>query len=106
MLSDTLNRFPPFLCRLVARKGRGKGCKMLTLSEISMASGLDVSTVSRLSKRRKWDKEPVWVVSKFAEGCGVNLMHPRRHLDYLKRRKKISIKRREKYYLRLTQKAA
>jgi hypothetical protein len=98
MLTEKLNRFPPFLCRVVARKGKGKGCRAMTLTEIATESGLDVSTVSKLSHKRVWDKEPLWVISKYAMGCGVNLLHPRRHLDYLKRRKKISIRKRGKYF--------
>jgi hypothetical protein len=103
MLAKRLNKFPPYLCRLVARTGKGKGCRALTLTEIAAASGLDVSTVARLSYRRKWDDEPLWVISQYAIGCGVNLLHPRRHLDYLKRRKKISIRKRDKYFKRLLQ---
>lgn len=100
-LLEKVNRFPPFLCRMMARTGRGMGCRPLRLDEIAQRASLDISTVSKLSKRRKWDKEPLWVVFAFSDACGVDLLHPRRHIDFLKRKKRFHLNSNPTYWARL-----
>lgn len=100
-LLKTLNRFPPFLCRMVARTGRGRKCRALTSQEIADRSGLDPSTVSKLSRKRTWSKESLWVIDRFSSACGVDLLHPRRHIDLLKRHRLAYLRTNGDYYRRL-----
>lgn len=92
-LRERLNRFPPFLCRSVARKGRGY--EMLNLREIAKRSGLPLATVSRIAYLRTWDSLSLGVIERFSLACGVDVLHPRRHVDWLKRRKKLAWRGRE-----------
>lgn len=87
-LLEKLNRFPPFVCRLVARKLHGR--EALSEREIAERSGLSRKHVRTLSHARTWDNIPLATADRFAAGCGVNLAIPWRHVEWLKRRKKIA----------------
>lgn len=83
MLLDILNKMPPCLCRILAREdGRA-----LSLAELSERTGIDKSYLSKLSRRDKWDGTKIDTIEAFADACGVDLLHPRRQIDYLKRRR-------------------
>lgn len=99
---EKCNKFPPFLCRLVARKVHGR--QPMTNAEIARKSGLSIANVDKLARARNWNHCTLKTVAAFAMGCGVDLLRPRRHLDYLRRRKKAqwqASKAHSKYVARL-----
>lgn len=98
MLSK-LNKFPPYLCRAVARKRELPKTNM----EIADDSGLSLSTVLRISKMKDWGEVTVAAADAFSRGCGVDLMRPRRHLDWLKRRKHAAWRQNPAFVKRLFQ---
>lgn len=98
-LREKLNKFPPFLCRFVARKKHG--LRPVTDQEIADASGLSISTVCWLSKLKLWDTISLDTIERFSTACGVNLLHTARHVDFLKRRKKVHAKKFPKRYFKL-----
>jgi AraC-like DNA-binding protein len=105
-LLEKLNRFPPALCRLVARVGKGRGCRPLTIDEIAAISGLSPCTVYRLSKAMTWAYETGLIISAFSAGCGVDLLNTRRHREYLTRRKRWHLSKQPKYFSRLLKRMA
>ena len=76
------DKFPPFICRYVARKRHGSQPK--SHSDIAKQSGLSRSFVATLSKRRSWKGIPVNVIDSFSEACGVNLLAPKRTIEFLR----------------------
>jgi hypothetical protein len=86
-LLSKLNRIPPFLCRLVARKRRGY--LAMTRRDIAAESGLNIKKVDRLSKLARWDNVKLSDIQKFSAACGVNLLASRRVKEYMKRERKI-----------------
>ncbi len=70
-LLQSLDRFSPKLCRLLARKRGGR--VPLSYAEISEISGLSSSTVVRISHRTTWRGMRVETVQRFSLACGVNL---------------------------------
>jgi hypothetical protein len=67
-----LRRFPPIVCRLLARTGPRQERRPLRDEEIARASGLPVSKVRSLSWEVSWDDVPVGIMLKFSEACGVD----------------------------------
>lgn len=59
----------------------------MTDRELARRSGLSVTTIALMSREKTWNRFAVATVDAFARACGVDLIHPRRQLDYLKRRK-------------------
>ena len=88
-LLEVINQFPPTLVRAVARTRNGR--KPISDSEISRRSGLSKDSVARISRLRSWDTIGVNTMDSFSTACGVNLLHVRRHIDYLRRRKKVAV---------------
>ena len=82
-LIETLDRLPPCLVRLVARNGHSG--RRLSLSALSQRAGLSYGTVQRLSEKKTWKDTPPWMIDAFCSACGVDLLHPRAKLDYLRR---------------------
>lgn len=82
-----LDKFPPFLCRAVARNSTRT--KALTVEAIATASGLTKRTVQRLSNKTSWDGISVEVAFSFATACGIDLINPkgvtRRKVTWTKR---------------------
>lgn len=104
-LLEKLNKFPPILCRAVARKNRGR--EPMSLRDIADQSGLALSTVCELSQRRTWTNATLETIQKFSAACGVDLLHPRRHLYFIKHRKKtIWSGKNRPYYRKLLQEIA
>lgn len=66
---------------------------MLTVREIAARSGLPRSTVCELSKLTTWKSVTVGNAFLFASACGVDLLHPRRQIEYVKHRMKLSIRK-------------
>lgn len=83
-VTERLDRVPPFLCRMVARDKAHRG-RRLSLVEISIASGLSYGAVRRLSHKRTWANVPPCIIDRFASACGVDLLHLKRTIFYLKR---------------------
>lgn len=82
-LTETLDKFPPCLCRLVARQpGR---YRRMTLLELSVVSGLSYGSVRRLSLKKTWANVPPEIIDKFAGACGVDILHTKRKVFYVKR---------------------
>lgn len=61
-------RYPPILCRLLARKG-GRAMKT---SEISIKSGLSAWAIEGLADRTTWDGIALDVIESFTKACGVD----------------------------------
>lgn len=81
---DKLNRIPPFVCRLLARKNRGR--EGMSHLEIAKLSKLSKSTVAELSLKTDWNGVPVDVAVSFAVACGINHLACRAQRDFFKRR--------------------
>ena len=98
-LIEKLDRMPPFLCRLMARRnGRSPSNK-----ELSAESGIPLTTLRRISEKKSWEYLPVGLAQKFSTACGVDLLRQTRSLEYFKRRKFAHIKKSPnlKYYSKL-----
>lgn len=78
-----LDRFPPCLVRLVARKKHGFA--RLSHAEIAQRSGLSISTVSLLSSRTTWRRIPPETIEAFTKGCGINLFRLHKEFHRLRR---------------------
>lgn len=98
-LLERLDRCPPVFCRLVARKNRGRSA--MTRREIAAKSGLSLRTVDYFSGRISWRGIGPESVDAFANACGVDPLHPKRHVDWFLRRKRQAWKGREKVVARL-----
>lgn len=72
-LPAKLDRFPPAIVRLLARRTTGHQVVALTDAEVARAAGLTVSEVRSLSKLRSWDDVPVATMMSFIKGCGADL---------------------------------
>ncbi len=82
-LIQYLDRFPPVLCRLLARKKHG--LRPMTNCNIAFVSGLSLRTVARLSQLRSWRGVTIDVIQKFSMACGVNLVGNKRyHLRFIR----------------------
>lgn len=90
-IQERLQRFPPIVCRLLARKrDKARGIVPLTTAEIAQRAGLSVSTVASLAPLLSWDTVPATQAIAFAKGCGINLDDRdslRHHSAYMKRLK-------------------
>lgn len=75
MILKKLDRLPPFLVRLLARK-KNQWRHPLSTTEIAELSGLPRSTVAKIATMKSWDKIPVGVADRFSTACNVNLMTP------------------------------
>jgi hypothetical protein len=97
-----LNRYPPVLCRLLAREKRGRP---LTTAEIAERSGLPPAKVEAISASISWDGIEVEDMRRFVQACGCdfdNQPNMRRVEDYLRKRPKFTYLKRspqwESYY--------
>lgn len=90
-LIETVNALPPSLVRALARTHRGH--RPMGDTEVARRSGLSRQTIWRLAQRTSWNGVPVDTVERFCAACGVNILHPRRHLDYLRRKRKVAIRK-------------
>lgn len=90
-LLDKINRLPPFVCRLMARKQ--DGWKPLTIDDIAKASGIPRSTVHELSSRNSWNGVAVDIADRFAAACGVDLLTPGEYIFWLRTHGMVHIKK-------------
>lgn len=82
LLLEIVNRYPPVLCRMLAREPNRR---RTTVGQLAARTNLSPRTVIRLSKRKSWDGVDVKVVSSFMAACGVDLSHTKRIESYIKR---------------------
>jgi len=69
-IEQRLRRFPPIVCRLLAREG-GRHSRLLTDKEISERSKLSEPRVIGLSHLLTWNDVPCGQMLDFTRGCGV-----------------------------------
>ena len=93
MFYKRIDKYPPVLVRLMARKprgvGSGNGTRPLSTSEIAKLSSLPVSMVEGLSHSTTWEGVDVYTVRDFTVACGVdftNPLHMKRLAQYLQKR--------------------
>ena len=91
LLLAQIDQCAPWVCRLVARKSRGR--VMMTNSDIAFVSRLSRSTVSKLAKLDSWRTVKAETIQAFSLACGVNLMALKRTKEFLRRRKLVLWKR-------------
>lgn len=82
-LLEKANFFPPFLCRLVARKNNGR--KAMSHRDIAEKSGMSLSYVAYLSQQTTWDSTALHILDEFTSACGVNHLNLEPHLQLLRR---------------------
>lgn len=87
------------ICRLMARDKTGR--RRLTLRDIQRRSGLGIGTIRAMSVMASWDHVKVGTMLRFCDGCGIDLLHVRRQMEHLKRRRLIHTRRETRYYKRL-----
>lgn len=78
--------FPPVACRLLA-KTSGTHPRLLTDNEISIASGLPLTTVQSLSQATDWEHVATGIMRRFCQACGTdfaNHRQVRRALQYIR----------------------
>lgn len=102
-LLEIADKFPPCLCRFLARKAHGH--QPLSVRELAQLSGLSKSTVAELSLKRSWTGVPIDTVVRFSRACGVNLVAPREARKYLRRARRVHIEnanpQQKRFFLRL-----
>lgn len=72
-IEQRLRRFPPIVCRLLAREGRGSRPVVLSDEDIAERSGLTLAQVQGLSHLLTWDDVSCQQMLAFSKGCGVDL---------------------------------
>lgn len=93
-----LNRYPPVLCRLLAREKRGRP---LTTAEIADTSGLPPAKVEAISASISWDRVEVNDMRAFIQACGCDFDHQpnmRRVEDYIRKGAKFTYLKRSPYW--------
>lgn len=69
-----IDRLPPCLCRLFARRTDGaRGWVPKSHQDIAEDSGLPRSSVADMSQKRSWRGVRIDEADRFAHACGVNL---------------------------------
>ena len=80
-----LDRMPPIMCRMIARKTEGGRIVPITLQEIAAATGMKLGSVERLAKRFTWEGVPIERIDSFRAACGIFPANERRQRAYFKR---------------------
>jgi len=71
-VEERLKRFPPCVCRLLARTGGSNNTiRLLEDEEVAKKSGLHISEVRSIMWRVSWNKVAVEDVFSFSTACGV-----------------------------------
>lgn len=86
-LLETANFFPPFVCRLAARKKNG--WQPMSVRDIAKIANLTPSYVSVLSKKTSWNGVSIDIVQRFSEACGVDFMNPNPTVTFFRESKMI-----------------
>lgn len=90
MIFELAEKFPPHVCRLLARKANGR--RPMSCRDLAVEAGLSKSYVAELSRKRTWAGIPIDVVEKFSLACGVDLTRTRNVKIYIRRNKKIHLR--------------
>lgn len=102
-LLEIADKFPPCLCRFLARKKHGH--QPLSVRDLAELSGLSKSTVAVLSLKRSWKGVPIDVVVRFTEACGVNLMRSAEVRKYIRRSRRVYLEnaspQQKRFFLKL-----
>lgn len=85
-LLQKADRFPPCLCRFVARKNHGMD--PMSHREIGRKARMSKDTVASLSLKTSWKGVPVDVIDRFSWACGVDIMNPKNAVRFLRKGKK------------------
>lgn len=83
-LLQRLNRFPPNLCRLLARKQRGR--LLMTNTDIATVAGMSRALVSKIAAMSSWENVTLSAAQRFSLACGVNLLSPCKQVRFWRRR--------------------
>lgn len=67
-LSEKLTRFPPVLCRLLAR--HGSPVRALTTAELAARCQMSEPEVQFIAQQTTWDGLSVSQLRRFSKGCG------------------------------------
>lgn len=81
-LLSRLNRFPPCLCRVIARDERGRP---LTSHEIAERGGISRTQVDRIARLTDWASVPIGTADRYLYGSNINPFQLRRHVQFAKR---------------------
>lgn len=65
-------QYPPILCRLLARKGRGHATIVLSTKEIAQKMRVDEFVVDSLSTNKSWATVPFGLMQQFLQACGID----------------------------------
>lgn len=79
-LLDTLDRLPPFGVFALARKRRRRP----RLVDLVASSGLSQRTFCRIARKITWSGVKAADIDAFCSACGVNILRPDKHINYLK----------------------
>lgn len=83
MIISTLDRCPPCLCRLLARKKRGHVA--MSHRDIARVSGLALTTIVEISFKTTWSGLTVDTIERFCQACGVNPLQPSEHMEFMRK---------------------
>lgn len=100
-IEQRLRRFPPVVCRLLAREGRGGHPRFLSDEEIAEQSGLTVAQVNGLSHLLTWDDVPCSQMLAFSAACGIHFSDRRsmmKHGKYIQNCRAFTYLRRQPDY--------
>lgn len=67
------DRFPPILCRLLARHRAGAP---LTVADIARVSGLSVQEVTLIARQTNWEYISLPYMARYLTGCGIDFCNP------------------------------
>lgn len=103
-LLSAANKFPPCLCRLLARKRHGR--QPMTNTEIAHIAMISRGLVAKLSKKTRWDDVTLSVAVRFSMACGVNLNAPSEQIKFLRKNalayQRVGTASQQKMYRRIT----
>jgi len=76
-----MDKFPPLICWLIARRGR----RPIPIVQIARDAGMSVDKVRRLLKLQSWSKVSVADADALRTACGITPSNEFRHREYLMR---------------------
>jgi len=85
-LQEKLDRFPPVICRLLARHKDGGRVVAWRTEEIASRAKMSPAEIMLLSQRVSWDGVPVDTMLRFTTACDIDLddhLCIKRKLDHL-----------------------
>lgn len=89
MILKKINRVPPYVCRLLARKDG----KAMSNEQIAELSGLSQTKVKRISWMVEWDSLSAKDIDRYSTACGVDLIKQRDVYLYIKNKRFAHVRR-------------